>query len=142
MTNYREILRLKALGLSERDIARSAACLRNTVSQVLKRSEQLNLSWPLDNSQTNAELEELLYPSMHRHESEKAMPDLEWVHKELFRNGVTKKLLWQEYIETCREAGRESLMYSQFCYYIQQDEQKRRASMHIPRRPGEQVEVD
>ena len=33
-------------------------------------------------------------------------------------------------------------MYSQFCYYIQQDEQKRRATMHIPRKPGEQVEVD
>lgn len=33
-------------------------------------------------------------------------------------------------------------MYSQFCYYIQQDEQKRRATMHIGRKPGEQVEVD
>ena len=33
-------------------------------------------------------------------------------------------------------------MYSQFCYYIQQDEQKRRATMHINRRPAEQVEVD
>ena len=33
-------------------------------------------------------------------------------------------------------------MYSQFCYHIQQDEQKRRATMHINRKPGEQVEVD
>ena len=33
-------------------------------------------------------------------------------------------------------------MYSQFCYYIQQDEQQRRATMHIPRKPGEQIEVD
>lgn len=33
-------------------------------------------------------------------------------------------------------------MYSQFCYYIQQDEQKHRATMHINRKPGEQVEVD
>ena len=33
-------------------------------------------------------------------------------------------------------------MYSQFCYYIQQDEQKRRATMHINRKAGEQVEVD
>ena len=33
-------------------------------------------------------------------------------------------------------------MYSQFCYYIQQDEQKRRATMHINRKPAEQVEVD
>lgn len=33
-------------------------------------------------------------------------------------------------------------MYSQFCHYIYQDEQKRRATMHINRKPGEQVEVD
>ncbi len=50
--------------------------------------------------------------------------------------------LWTEYLEECRQAGDEPLMYSQFCYYIQQDEQKRRATMHINRKPGEQVEVD
>ena len=33
-------------------------------------------------------------------------------------------------------------MYSLFCYHIQQDEQKHRATMHITRNPGEQVEVD
>lgn len=33
-------------------------------------------------------------------------------------------------------------MYSQFCYHIQQEEQKRRVTMHIPRKPGEQIEVD
>jgi transposase len=38
--------------------------------------------------------------------------------------------------------GDEPLMYSQFCHYIQQDEQKRRATMRIPRKPAEQTEVD
>ena len=33
-------------------------------------------------------------------------------------------------------------MYSQFCYYIQEDEQKRRARMRSNRKPGEQSEVD
>lgn len=36
----------------------------------------------------------------------------------------------------------EPLMYSQFCYYIQKNEEKRKATMHIPRNPGEQIEVD
>ena len=40
------------------------------------------------------------------------------------------------------DSGNEPLMYSQFCYHIQQDEQKRRATMHINRNPGEQIEVD
>ena len=45
-------------------------------------------------------------------------------------------------MEECRQAGEKGLQYSQFCWYIQQDEQKRRATMHIPRKPGEQIEVD
>ena len=45
-------------------------------------------------------------------------------------------------MEECRLNEEEPLMYSQFCYYIQHDEQKRRATMHVPRKPGEQVEVD
>lgn len=72
----------------------------------------------------------------------KRMPNYAYIRKELLRNGVSKKLLWSEYCEDCRMAGEEPLMYSQFCYYIQQDEEKRRATMHINRKPGEQVEVD
>ena len=45
-------------------------------------------------------------------------------------------------MRNARLSGDEPLMYSQFCYYIQQDEQKRRATMHINRKPAEQVEVD
>lgn len=66
----------------------------------------------------------------------------EYIRKELLRNGVNKKLLWTEYLEQCRLSGDKPLMYSQFCYYIQQDEQKHRATMHIDRKPGEQIEVD
>lgn len=141
MTNYREILRLKSLGFSERNIALSCACSRNTVSKVVKKAEELNFQWHLINSKTNAELEQDLFPdNMAR--LPKLLPDFNYIRKELLKNGVNKKLLWTEYIEECRLNGDEPLMYSQFCYHIQQDEQKRRASMHINRKPGEQVEVD
>ena len=53
-----------------------------------------------------------------------------------------KKLLWVEYCNECRMNKEEPLMYSRFCYYIQIEEEKHRASMHIPRKPGEQIEVD
>ena len=32
----------------------------------------------------------------------KHMPDYDYIHKELLRNGVSKKLLWTEYMEDCR----------------------------------------
>ena len=72
----------------------------------------------------------------------KRMSNFDYIRKELLRNGVNKKLLWVEYCEEYRMSSEEPLMYSQFCYYIQKDEEKRRATMHIPRKPGEQIEVD
>ena len=141
MTKYREILRLSSLGFSNRNIALSVPCSRNTVAKVLKRAQELDISWPLEDNQTDGVLESLFYPKQ-SDRSQKRMPDYDYIHKELLRNGVSKKLLWTEYMEDCRANGDKPLMYSQFCYHIQQDEQKRRAIMHIKRKPGEQVEVD
>ena len=64
---------------------------------------------------------------------------ISYSQKELLRNCFNNKLLWAEYLEECRQSGDEPLMYSQVCYYIQQDEQKHRATMHINRKPGEQI---
>ena len=141
MTKYREILRLKSLGFSERNIAQSCGVSRNTVAKVLKKAAEINLSWPLDFDMTDSALEELMFPK-DKSATNKRMPNFDYIRKELLRNGVNKKLLWVEYCEECRMSSEEPLMYSQFCYYIQKDEEKRRATMHIPRKPGEQIEVD
>ena len=142
MTKYREILRLHALGLSQQNIADSCSVSKKTVNRVLRKADELNITWPLDANDIDAVLAEKLFPSAKPVTSNKRMPDYNYIRKELLRNGVSKKLLWTEYMEDCRENGEEPLMYSQFCYYIQQDEQKRRATMHINRKPGEQIEVD
>jgi transposase len=142
MTKYREILRLKSLGFSERNIALSCNVSRKTVAKVAARAQELNISWPLEENHTDAVLEETMFPKTRSDASKKRMPDYNYIRKELLKNGVSKKLLWTEYCEECRMNNEEPLMYSQFCYYIQEDEQKRRATMHIPRKPGEQVEVD
>ncbi|MGB4313370.1 MAG: hypothetical protein ACOX0L_07355 [Natronincolaceae bacterium] len=142
MTKYREILRLHSLGFSQQNIAYSCSVSKKTVNRVVKKANEINLSWPLDDNQTDAAIAELLFPTAKNNKSTKRMPDLAYIHRELLKNGVSKKLLWTEYMEDCRLNGEEPLMYSQFCYHIQQDEQKRRATMHIGRKPGEQVEVD
>ncbi len=142
MTKYREILRLTALGLSQRDIIHSINVSQKTIVKVQRRAQELKLSWPLDESLTDDALDKLMFPKATGASRTKRMPDYDYIQKDLLRNGVNKKLLWTEYLEDCRLADEEPLMYSQFCYYIQQDEQKRRATMHINRKPGEQVEVD
>lgn len=142
MTQYREILRLTAMGLSQRSIMDSAGCAQKTVVKVQRRARELKLSWPLDDAMTDAVLDEMLFPKAPKVSTTRQMPNFNYIRRELQRNGVNKKLLWTEYLETCRLSGGEPLMYSQFCYYIQKDEQRRRATMHISRKPGEQIEVD
>lgn len=142
MTKYREILRLSSLNLSQQNIADSCNVSKKTVNRVLKRAKELGIFWPLDANETDAVLAEKFFPSAKQVKTNKRMPDYDYIRKELLRNGVSKKLLWTEYMEECRTNGDEPLMYSQFCYHIQQDEQKHRATMHINRKPGEQVEVD
>lgn len=142
MTKYREIIRLAGLGLSQTNIALSCNASKTTVNKVLKAAREQNLTWPLDPKLTDPVLCGLLFPNPKaKITTSKRMPDYARIRKELLRNGVNKKLLWTEYLEECRLAGDEPLMYSQFCYYIQQDEQKRRATMHINRKPESRLRL-
>lgn len=141
MTNYREILRLSSQGISQRSIAASCECSRNTVSKVLNRAQELNITWPLSEGTTDGKLHQLFFPEAAVSPSRK-YPDCEYIHREMAKSGVTLSLLWSEYCEECRISNQIPLMYSQFCYYYQQYTQKTKATMHILRKPGEQLEVD
>ena len=142
MTNYREILRLFHQGISQRSIASSCACSRNTVSNVLNRAQDLGLNWPLPNGMSDAELKKLFTSDATRMPSQRRQPDCEYIHKEMAKSGVTLSLLWNEYCEDCRANKEIPLMYSQFCYHYQQYATTTKATMHVHRKPGEQLEVD
>ena len=88
MTKYREILRLKSLELSQQSIADSCNVSKKTVNRVLKRAEELGISWPLDENDTDAVLAEKFFPSAKQVKSNKRMPDYDYIHKELLRNGA------------------------------------------------------
>ena len=93
MTKYREILRLKSLGFSERNIAQSCGVSRNTVAKVLKKAAEINLSWPLDFDMTDSALEELMFPK-DKSATNKRMPNFNYIRKELLRNGVSYTSIW------------------------------------------------
>lgn len=142
MTKYREILRLTAMGFSQRSIIQSVGTSQKTVVKVQRRARELNLSWPLPDTLNDSDLGKMMFPKKPIQSSVRKMPDLEYIREELQKSGVNKKLLWTEYLKECRLSGDDPLMYSQFCEYIRRDEQKHRATMHIGRKPGEQIEVD
>ena len=53
MINYREILRLKSLGMNKQETASSVGCSRNTVADVLRRAEALKLCYPMPSEMTD-----------------------------------------------------------------------------------------
>ena len=91
MTRYREIIRLLNQGISQRNIALSCQCSRNTVSTVAARAQETNLKWPLPAEISDADLEKQLLGERVP-EPDREIPD--W---EMMRKGVTLKLLWTEY---------------------------------------------
>jgi transposase len=141
MTNYHEILRLSAQGISQRSIARSCDCSRNTVSRVLTQVQQKKVEWNVVQNLADGDLHALLFPDQIQPGLRKA-PDCEYIHREMAKSGVTLSLLWNEYCEQCRSNNEIPLKYAQYCNYYRKFAVTTKATMHINRKPGEQTEVD
>jgi transposase len=142
MTEYREILRLHSLGLSQRNIAGSVSRSRDTVAEVLSRAARHSPQWPLPPELTDAELHRILFPEKQKGLGVARMPDFERVHKELAKSGVTMTLLWDEYCRECQGGEEIPYQYSQFCRLYRKYAVQSKATMHISRKPGERMEVD
>jgi transposase len=139
MTKYCEILRLKSLGISERSIAASCECSRNTVAKVLRRADELRVSWPLSDGLNDKTLEKQFFGERGDIRKE---PDYEHISQELKKSGVTLSLLWHEYCESCRIEGSIPFMHTQFCSHYRDYAAKNNATMHFRHKPGERMEVD
>ena len=142
MVDYKRILRLKAEDTSQRGIAAALRCSRNTVAAVLTAAANEGLGYEQVTALDNSEIRHLLFPELEDKVSAYMQPDFEWVHKELGRTGVTLLLLWNEYAIKTRRSGKIPYQYSFFCEKYREWAHVTKATLHIPRKPGEIIEVD
>ena len=141
MTDYKEILRLKQLGFSHREIRDACGCGVNTVTRTLQRAEMAGLSWKDAKDMTSEEVRGRLFPADIR-QSHYRMPDYEKIHREMQKSGVTLSLLWVEYCEECRQNGDVPYQSTQFNKYYADYVHKTKATMHLNHKPGETMQVD
>lgn len=141
MIRYREILRLRASGVSIRNIAYSCECSNSTVQNVLRKATTKALAWPLPEEIDDAEIYRILFPR-ERMASGKAEPDFAYINKELLKRGVTLSLCWAEYCEQTIADGKEPYLYTAFCRHYHTWAKTNHVVMHIERRPAEQMMVD
>jgi len=140
MRKTKEVLRLYYdLKLSKRQIARSCNIAPSTVREYLRKAEQAGISWPLPDGMDDAALDARLFPE----ESAPAVgahphPDMEYMHQELTRKGVTRQLLWFEY----KGKQPDGYEYSQFCELFRQWSKRLDVTLRQEHKAGEKLFVD
>jgi transposase len=142
MVNYREILRLRSLNYTQRQIAASVHSSRNTVGDVINLASEAGIKWPLEEAYSNEELYAALYPNRQGVVNPRKEPDYSYIHKELARPGVNLTLLWTEYCCECNANGIAPYMYSQFCDKYRHWARLTKATMRINHKPGDAMQVD
>ena len=133
----REVLRLQAAGVSEREIAAATGCVRSTVQLCLKRAAAAGIGWPLPDGLDDAALQARLYlqaPAV----GSRPTPDFAELHRELSRKGVTRMLLWQEY----KARHPDGWQYSVFCDRYRRWLATQDPVLRLEHAPGDKLFVD
>ncbi len=137
MRKIKEILRLKSLGLTNRQIAASVNAAHSTVNEYIRRAEAAGISWQSASRADEAELQARLFKKPEL-PARRAEPDFAYIHQELKRKGVTLKLLWQEYLDQNPDGYR----YTQFCHLYKNFAGRLKPVMRQSYQAGEKMFVD
>ena len=144
MTDNLSIVRAVYSGLSQRQVATTQQASRNTVALLVRHAK--SQGWlslgdlsTLDNAAFSAALEKAAAPSR---DATFSLPDYEFVHRELAKPHVTLKLLWEEYVERCRQSGDRFYMETQFRRHYHQFARVHKATIRLEHKPALSLEVD
>jgi transposase len=140
MRKISEALRLKAEGLSIRDIAAAIGAGAGTVYEYLRRAEAAGITWPLGEDLDDEGLEEMLFPTPTAElEGRRPVPDWAQVHRELkAKKHVTLRLIWLEW----RAERPDGWGYSQFCWHYKRWLGTQDVVMRLSYAAGERMFVD
>ena len=140
MRKAREIIRLHfGLHLGKRQIARSCGVAPSTVVDYVRKAKEAGIAWPLPEGLEDAALESLLNERKPGRKPDcRPLPDMQELHMELRKKGVTMQLLWLEY----KERYPEGYQYTQFCEYYHRWEKSLEISLRQEHRAGEKMFID
>jgi transposase len=136
MEQLKQILQLKADGTGIREIARRIGISRNSVRKYLqlleKDTDNLTSKELADKAYNNEVLERgaLRLQTLHLH--------FAYASLELSKTGVTRQLLWHEYLGT----HPDGYGYSQYCWRLNEYLKQGDLAMHLEYEPGDIMMVD
>lgn len=136
MEQLKQILQLKEDGIGIREIARRIGISRNSVRKYLvlldEGSGDLSSQELADKAYQNDLLE---------HDAERRMQLSQHFtdsRSELSKTGVTRQLLWQEYLVQ----HPDGYSYSRYCYHLHQYFKNADVAMHLEYQPADMIMID
>jgi transposase len=100
------------------------------------------VKWEEVKNKSEEEIRKQLFPRPAA-ESLQVQPDFKELLKEYDTiPGITKKVLWEDYVKEVQAAGGIPYQYSQFCELFGRAQAVNSAAMHQQHKPGERIEVD
>jgi transposase len=139
MRKISDVLRLKAAGMSNRDIAAATAVSKTTVNEYLNRALAAGIAWPLPEGMDEDTLGRALFPSPGDLPGVRPVPEWLVVRREMkAKRHVTLRLLWLEW----RESHPDGWGYSQFCWHYQRWLGTQDVVMRLDWAAGEAMFVD
>jgi transposase len=141
MRKLKEVLRLRSLGLSQHQIARSCCISQSTVHEYVSAAQAASVQWPLPEGWDDQQLEQRLFPQRPAPTVWRKHPEADWaqIHQDLqTHKDLTLQLVWQER----RESNPEGYGYSRFCDLYRRWLQKLDLVLRQEHRAGEKMFVD
>jgi len=140
----KEVLRLTAAGLSQRQIGRSLHLSHGVVGKYQAAAQRAGLGWPLPAELDDGALAVRLGTktddrSVTQSSARRTSPDFASVHEQLKLKGVTRLLLWEEYRAAHPDDG---YGYTQFCFHYQEWQSHLKLVMRQTHRAGAKLFID
>lgn len=145
MPKYVEILRLHELSISQRQISQMVKSSRNTVRKVLQIAKENQLSYTDCSHWERERLDEVFSGKKQkakRRQNHFVLPDYESLSKELAKPGVTMQLLWEEYVDQCRQNKQLYYQLTQFKKYFHDYLSQKKFTHIIHHKAGDRIQVD
>ena len=138
----REILRLRASGLSATVIARTQPVSKTSVIDTFHAADERGVAWEDVEGMPDAEAYALLFPERAHEGPVYRDPDWDRVHRELARVGVTLKRLHEEYRDDARSKGEPFMSYDRFCKRYREFTVRKQVVSRVGHKAGRILEVD
>ncbi len=136
MDHVKQVIQLNRDGVPIKEIVRRVGISRNSVRKYLARvdeqGEGLSDKALADKAYNNEQLE------FNTRRLQQLFLFFTQAVKELVKTGVTRQLLWHEYLHQYPQG----YGYSQFCHHLQQHQKQGDLVMHLQYRPGDMVMMD